>query len=403
MKTSLQKLKKKVLTLGLASVTLSGVYAQCATSTIITGITNGTVDIMNQSSFNVLNGSAINVNFGDGSAAYNASGTNFTTSHTYTNNGMYFIQTTLWSSNPLDSSNSCYTSDLDTVVITGLTPACNLLVGVNTYNTGQYTALLSGYANNSYTYSYLTVDGNIYPNTDSMFYTFPAAGAYNVCYYAEDSTQANYCYDSACVIYTVQGNTPVQCNASFYIWEDSVNVGTWYGINNSTGNGPLTYMWDFGDGTTSNSAYPAHSYATAGNYVICLSIISADSCFSSTCDSSAAFRMIQQQFSTTSMIGSLSISAPAVSIKENKSVLAETKVFPNPMTESAAVTFNSSVSANGKMEIVSVLGAVVLSENVVIAKGNNEFKMNTSSLVSGLYYINIVSEGKTLGTIKTVK
>lgn len=69
----------------------------------------------------------------------------------------------------------------------------------------------------------------------------------------------------------------------------------------------------------------------------------------------------------------------------------------------SAVTFNSSLSANGKIEIVNILGAVVLSENVVIAKGNNEFKLNTSAFNNGVYYVNIVAENKVLTTVKAIK
>jgi PKD repeat protein len=35
--------------------------------------------------------------------------------------------------------------------------------------------------------------------------------------------------------------------------------------------GMSSYLWDFGDGTTSTSTNPAHSYTTAGNYTVTLS------------------------------------------------------------------------------------------------------------------------------------
>ncbi|MFN8395263.1 MAG: PKD domain-containing protein [Bacteroidia bacterium] len=41
--------------------------------------------------------------------------------------------------------------------------------------------------------------------------------------------------------------------------------------NTSTGNA-LNYLWDFGDGNTSNAANPNHSYANNGNYTVTLSI-----------------------------------------------------------------------------------------------------------------------------------
>lgn len=40
--------------------------------------------------------------------------------------------------------------------------------------------------------------------------------------------------------------------------------------NNSTGTAPLTYAWNFGDGTTSSAASPSHTYTTPGNYWVSL-------------------------------------------------------------------------------------------------------------------------------------
>ena len=35
---------------------------------------------------------------------------------------------------------------------------------------------------------------------------------------------------------------------------------------------PLTYAWDFGDGTTSTAANPTHTYAAAGSYTVRLTV-----------------------------------------------------------------------------------------------------------------------------------
>lgn len=53
-------------------------------------------------------------------------------------------------------------------------------------------------------------------------------------------------------------------------------------INASYG-GPNSFLWDFGDGTTSTTANPTHWYGTDGSYVVCL--IATDTCSSdTTCD-----------------------------------------------------------------------------------------------------------------------
>ena len=43
----------------------------------------------------------------------------------------------------------------------------------------------------------------------------------------------------------------------------------------STGTTPLTYLWDFGDGGTSNAKNPSHTYATEGIYTVILTVTNA--------------------------------------------------------------------------------------------------------------------------------
>lgn len=41
---------------------------------------------------------------------------------------------------------------------------------------------------------------------------------------------------------------------------------------NVTGDTPITYSWDFGDGTTGTGPNPTHTYTTAGNYTVSLTV-----------------------------------------------------------------------------------------------------------------------------------
>jgi len=47
-------------------------------------------------------------------------------------------------------------------------------------------------------------------------------------------------------------------------------------VSNSTGT--TTYLWDFGDGTTSTSTNPSHTYTTSGNYNVTLIVTNAAGC-----------------------------------------------------------------------------------------------------------------------------
>ncbi len=69
---------------------------------------------------------------------------------------------------------------------------------------------------------------------------------------------------------------PPNCNAQFSATPDSVNSLLIYFTDNSTGN-PTVWNWDFGDGTSSINKNPTHTYASAGNYAVTLTISDSNS------------------------------------------------------------------------------------------------------------------------------
>lgn len=46
----------------------------------------------------------------------------------------------------------------------------------------------------------------------------------------------------------------------------------------------LIYLWDFGDGNTSTIASPSHSYATSGDFLVCLTATNTSGCSEQICD-----------------------------------------------------------------------------------------------------------------------
>jgi len=52
-------------------------------------------------------------------------------------------------------------------------------------------------------------------------------------------------------------------------------------INNSSGTGTLTYLWNFGDGNTSTQANPSHTYTSMGTFNVKLTVTDNNSCSNS--------------------------------------------------------------------------------------------------------------------------
>jgi PKD repeat protein len=78
------------------------------------------------------------------------------------------------------------------------------------------------------------------------------------------------------------------CNAYFSYYPDSLNMNTIQFFDMSNGpNGfpPDSWLWEFGDGTSSTLQNPMHTYADTGYYSVCLTItMNADSCTSTYCE-----------------------------------------------------------------------------------------------------------------------
>ncbi|KAA3439691.1 PKD domain-containing protein [Rufibacter hautae] len=65
------------------------------------------------------------------------------------------------------------------------------------------------------------------------------------------------------------------------------------------GSGALTYRWDFGDGTTSTEASPAHLYAAPGTYMVVLAVKGANSCEQTSTSTITVFPTPKADFSPT--------------------------------------------------------------------------------------------------------
>lgn len=116
-------------------------------------------------------------------------------------------------------------------------------------------------------------------------HTYLKSGKYKVCFtiVKKDSS----CSNSFCDSITVpDNNTPPPCNANWTKNVDSTNKMKMNFMALNTSN-DFTFNWNFGDGTAnSDLRNPAHIYAHAGGYKVCLIVKKKDStCINYFCDS----------------------------------------------------------------------------------------------------------------------
>lgn len=120
-------------------------------------------------------------------------------------------------------------------------------------------------------------DGGVAETYDAE-HLYTEAGVYLVCI---TIATADGCIDEYC-FELVLGLEP-ECMAGFEFTTDGETVD-FYETADGGGADIIEYFWTFGDGSTSGEADPEHTYASAGEYEVCLTIVTAEECTSTWCD-----------------------------------------------------------------------------------------------------------------------
>lgn len=138
---------------------------------------------------------------------------------------------------------------------------CALIVNISTSDAtcnnqnGQINISASG-GTSPYTYS---IDGGV-TSQNSGGFTSLAPGTYNVLI-----TDANNCTDAQTII--INNTPPPTVLASGT--PSSVTLGSAVSFS-SSGSNASSYLWDFGDGSSSTQSNPAHTYNAIGTYTVTL-------------------------------------------------------------------------------------------------------------------------------------
>lgn len=253
------------------------------------------------------------------------------------------------------------------------------------------------------------------------------------------------------------------CQANFT--SSTGNLDAFF-TNTSTGGYDVTF-WDFGDGNSSYSASPNHTYPSNGNYTVCLTIYdSLQTCYDSTCQTitivdstgnggpcDASFNYIDStcyiwftsadqtnnhywdfgdgntsidiepihQFTTNGtyvvcleVIDSLQncsdfvcdtivINCMPMSIKEN-SPLEIGLLYPNPVVNTLNFTFNAADIQNIHVSVLDISGRLMFTEKQTTSIGFNKVTLSTENLSKGTYLLKVSEKyNSTSQTVKFVK
>jgi len=221
-------------------------------------------------------------------------------------------------------------------------------------------------------------------------HTFSANGTYVVVLTVNDSTNGS-CMDYYLDTLVVTGVVaPLQCAAGFVMYPDAGDVTV---VNSSTGTN-LTYLWSFGDGSTSTLQFPTYTYATSDNYYLCLTVDDGAGCVDMYCDSIGENGVVfNKQTGFTINV----IAPPLVTQVSEQEVLSTSmSIYPNPTGSLLNVVFKQNELY--QLKITAIDGKIIDAKTI---NGNTIFDVSKYS--SGMYFITATNKEGNVFQSKFVK
>ena len=137
----------------------------------------------------------------------------------------------------------------------------------------------------------------------------------------------------------------------------------------NTSTNASTYLWDFGDNTTSTLTSPTHTYALPGIYAISLS----------------ATNVCRTHVKTTSVgVTEVNDLADRIGIR----------ILPNPTAGDFAVELDSRIIGKVQFTLFDATGRKVTTRETLVKQGINRVAFENLSLPKGIYQLNIQAAGK---------
>ncbi len=192
-------------------------------------------------------------------------------------------------------------------------------------------------------------------------------------------TDANGCDTTIYDVVSVQcGTTGPCCNIAvdFTWWVDSLNGTIYFAPSVANGTGPYTYLWNFGDGTSSSQPNPVHQYSGSGVQLPSLTVTDASGC------QAVTYHIMQVS------------AAQTAGIQNNEQV--EINVYPNPGTG----IYHVQVSKAADIMVLDLNGKQLMQTS---CSGNcNDIILNLNNLSDGVYML-VISDEQFRETRKLIK
>jgi len=275
----------------------------------------------------------------------------------------------------------------------GVLPGSDLIIGSQLVNEETFTWYFVSNMNDSVESYTWTIEGQTYTSPE-VLHSFGSSGMHWVNLSVVNN--GGEIFSSIVNIYV--GEASANCQALFFQYGDSIQEGVMYFANSSLGSN-LSYFWDFGDGNTSEEAYPTHTFADADEtYVVCLTV-SGDGCDETYCllvdpqdDGSGMMPNGGDEAKINASSKSsgfdfvvIPLSSGPLSVTKTD-VKFEMSLFPNPSTGNVNFQLDLETADNGIIQVTDLTGRTVYQQPVSVVSGA-VIDMNFNQLSNGVYLV----------------
>ncbi len=247
-------------------------------------------------------------------------------------------------------------------------------------------------------------------------------GTYFVCLTTTSINGSDTCISRTCKRITIEAPcVPLPKFGASYCLGTPLTVQ----FTNPVSTSPNTnFTWYFGDGESSTSSNPTHTYASPGTYSVCMyngyndycgfkscySVIVSPNACNNICDQLPTSRDGQRENPMAVEIVSTSQNGVTVDHTEafrNEKLLAENEdqlsIYPNPASQQVQVLMNSKNKASSEITILNSMGGMMYKKPVSLTIGKNTFSIPIQNLAGGNYFLRINAGEKLQTAMFTVK
>ncbi|MES2781145.1 MAG: PKD domain-containing protein [Bacteroidota bacterium] len=242
---------------------------------------------------------------------------------------------------------------------------------------------------------------------------YKKAGTYTVCFKKMVISEVDQvCCGQSCqtVIVTeeqIDQSCQVVPNFDFSVANSVVEFD-----NTSTYNSTAKFVWIFGDGKTSTQTNPIHSYASDGEYTVCLAVFATSPSGENCCDRICRTVTIGSPEELTLIKTTSPSQIPASqngqsvnpkNIQKTTAITSkeELTLIPNPSTGLFTVQYKTDGKADTYyLNIISPKGEVIRKQKLTSSEGT--VSLDISNLAPNTYHVNITAGNKTISSQKLI-